>query len=148
MLRRSWPIVPVVLLGSCLLPGILLWVIDLMAPHFGWERVIPFDWLDGAANGIGALAWVALGAGLAPRHRRALSLGLFVLGASIANLMLGPWTYPENHVRAYQPSVVPLRLTLACGVAGVVLVWWNERQGWGSTVNGAPARLGMSGEAP
>ena len=150
ILRRSWLMVPVVLLGSLFLPGLIVWAVDLVAPHYGLEPAIPFDWLDGAANGVGALVWVGLGAGLAPKRRRVLSVGLFLVGAWIANFVLGWWYFPENHAHAYQPSVVPLRLTLACGVGGVLLVWWREWRVPASTPDlsaSAPMKASASGEA-
>ena len=60
---------------------------------------------------------------MAPRAQRLVSLVLFACGASLTWLVASPWHFPEGHARAYQPSWVPLALTLAGGLVGLAIAW-------------------------
>lgn len=126
---RRWFLVPLALLGALFVPTLVIGAIDLAAPGYGLEWIIPFDWLDGLAYALAAFLWVGIGAGVAPSGRPGISAALFLVGAVLAQLALEQWYFPENHPRAYTPSSVPLTLALVGGAIGVATVWWAERSG-------------------
>ena len=96
-------------------------------------EIIGYDVRVGMVSALAAIAFVVLGALVAPRFRIFVAFGLYALGAWIAKLALGDWYFPEGHPRAYQPSLVPLALTLAGGAIGVASVvvteWRRTRRG-------------------
>jgi hypothetical protein len=87
----------------------------------------------GLVNAAGAIAFVVLGAWMAPRYRAAVAAVLYGIGAALAGFVLDPWWFPEGHPRAYQTSYVPLVMTLAGGLVGVffsiVAFWRRSRSG-------------------
>ena len=68
-------------------------------------------------------AFLFVGAALIAPTRRALTaIVLYACGAALAWSQLNDWYFPEGHPRGYQPSRVPLVLTLLGGIVGVLAV--------------------------
>jgi hypothetical protein len=76
----------------------------------------------GLVNAAGAIAFVVAGAWIAPRHRVIVASGPYVSGALLAWFVLGDWYFPEGDPRAYQPSRIPLVLTLIGGAIAVGII--------------------------
>ena len=92
------------------------------------ESVIPLDVREGLVSGVSALAFVVSGSMIAPRFRLVVALALYSIGAWIAWLFMSPWEFPEFHPRGYQPSWVPLPLTLLGGLIGLLVVLLQRRR--------------------
>ena len=96
-------------------------LLKLLISPAGLEAAIPLDIRYGLVSAAGAIAFVVAGVWLAPRYREVVAVGLFAIGARVAWIVEGPWSFPESHPRAYQTSWVPLVLTLIGGVIGVLI---------------------------
>jgi hypothetical protein len=123
--KQRWALVPVVAIGGCTgtttLGGAVGNLLQTMMTPASLESTLPTDVRYGLVNAAGAIAFVVLGAWMAPRYRAAVAAILYAAGARIAWLALDSWWFPEGHPRAYQPSDVPLALTLAGGLLGVLI---------------------------
>jgi uncharacterized membrane protein (UPF0136 family) len=82
------------------------------------EALVPVDVRVGIVYAIAAAVWVIVGTRVAPTRRAVVPVALFAAGACLAWLVLHSWYFPESHPRAYQPSQVPLVLTLVGGLVG------------------------------
>ena len=87
------------------------------------DTAIPLEFRTGLVNGAAAIAFVVAGAMMAPRARLVVALVLYSAGACLASLVLNPWWFPEHHPQAYQPSRVPLTLTLLGGLVGLLITF-------------------------
>jgi hypothetical protein len=123
---ERWALIPVVAIGGCggttYLGGAAGSVLTMLMSHESLDAALPLDVRYGLVNAAGAIAFVVLGAWMAPRYRAAVAAILYAIGARIAWFGLDSWWFPEGHPRAYQESQVPLALTLIGGLVGVVLV--------------------------
>ena len=128
-----WCLIPIVAIAGC--SGVTV-AADTVGTtlHFAvspttLETALPLDVRTGFADGAAALAFVVAGAMIAPRSRLIVAMALCAVGAWVAWLVLGSWWFPENHPRAYQPSRMPLALTLLGGLIGVLITLRSARQG-------------------
>ena len=71
------------------------------------------------------VAWVTLATAraVAPTQRRLVVLFAFLGGAWVAWRVLGHWYFPEHHARAYEPSPLPLTVTIGTGLVCLVAYW-------------------------
>ena len=120
-----WFLVPIAAMGGCAGTTVALGAVgrravDAVGP--GFEAVLPSDARAGLLYGLAAIAFVVAGSLTAPRHRIAVALALYAAGAWLAWEELRHWYFPEGHSRGYQPSRVPLAVTLACGGLAVLIV--------------------------
>jgi hypothetical protein len=83
------------------------------------EAVMPVDGRLGAVYAIAAMAFVIAGSYVAPRYRAVVAVLLYTAGGCLAWWALNDWYIPEGYPRAYQPSRIPLVLTLIGGLIGV-----------------------------
>ena len=120
-----WPLVPIAAIGSCAGSSAAARLLnDLGARGLGaskLETLLPLDVRVGVAYGIGAALFVAIGAIVAPRWRVGVAVTLYAIGAYVAQLALSNWFFPEGHARAYQPSRIPLMMTLCGGLVGTLI---------------------------
>lgn len=130
-----WALVPAASMAGC--SGCIL-VADaigggatrIISPEAGSqiETLIPMDFRVGLIYAIAAAVWVFAGTYFAPRRSTAVVLLLFSAGASLAWFELSPWYFPELHPRAYQPSRVPLLLSLAGGLVAAAITMTTRRR--------------------
>jgi uncharacterized membrane protein YfcA len=93
----------------------------MVMAHESLEAALPVDVRYGLVNAAGAIAFVVVGAWMAPRYRAVVAAVLYAIGTWLAYFVLDPWWFPEHHPRAYQESYVPLVLTLVGGLVGVLI---------------------------
>ena len=86
------------------------------------ESMLPLDVRIGMAYAVAAALFVVVGAIMAPGHRIIVAGILYLLGATVAWYGLKDWYFPEHHSQAYQPSLVPMWLTLSGGMVGIIVV--------------------------
>ena len=127
-----WCLIPVVAVAGC--SGVT-WAGDLAGyslqlavPGPALESAIPLDVRTGLIDGAAAVAFVVGGAMIAPRCRLLTATMLYSLGAYVAWFVLNPWWFPEGLPRAYQPSLVPLALTLSGGLVGLLITLTLHRR--------------------
>ena len=128
-LRRSWIVVPIASMVACTGTVKGASVISAGLAHFvspeggqALERVMPVQYRAGTVLALAAIAFVLAGTWAAPRNRPIVAVLLYCVGAYLAWLDLRSWFIPEGYPLAYQPSRVPLALTLAGGLAAVLVV--------------------------
>ena len=110
-----WMLVPFAAIAGCSVTSAAAGALGTGAPVGG----LPLDVRVGLVNAGAAAAFVLLGSLVAPRRRLLCAGALFLFGALVAWAVLGGWYFPEGHPRGYQPSRVPLIMTLAGGLLGV-----------------------------
>ena len=120
-----WLLIPIVASASCagvtFAAGVVGPMLNFAINPTAFETALPLDIRVGLVDGAAALAFVVAGTMIAPRSRRIVAMALYAVGACIAWFVLEPWWFPENHPRAYQPSQIPLVLTLFGGLLGVLI---------------------------
>jgi hypothetical protein len=75
-------------------------------------------WFEPAAGFILALVWVLSAHLIAPDRKPIASAMAFGIGTMLAWQFIGDSWYPENHPKAYQPTHLPIMVTIAGGVLG------------------------------
>jgi hypothetical protein len=112
------------------LPTTLRWTLIPVAAMCGCAASnVAADVSAGLAYGAAAAAFVVVGAIVAPKYRLTVSAGLYAVGALVAWQLLRGWYFPEGHPRGYQPSQIPLVLTLCGGaIAVLAIAGWTARQ--------------------
>jgi hypothetical protein len=128
-----WVLVPVAAMGSCAgsltATGVLGRMSERAISPLTIEAILSIDVRVGLANAAAAVLFVLVGAMVAPKHRTTVSIFLYAVGATVAWEGLKDWYFPEHHPRAYQPSLVPMWLTLGGGLIAVLMVAaWTGRQ--------------------
>jgi hypothetical protein len=111
------------------------------------DSAIPLDVRTGLVYGAAALAFVVAGEMIAPRARFVVALVLYAAGACLAWFVLNPWWFPEHHPRAYQPSRVPLTLTLLGGLAGLLITFVLVQRSFGAPKSDPPLERSAPREA-
>lgn len=125
-----WALVPVLAVGSCSAAGIGSLGLESMVSTAGSmpiEDIVPLDVRKAAYYFAMAAIFVVGGSRIAPRFRTTVAVSLFAVGAWAAWEVLGYWTFPEFHPRAYQRSLWPLRGCLAGGLVGVTATFVRAR---------------------
>ena len=123
-----WLLVPVVPIVALIALAAVASLLGLVFGHSDLFRSVPEDWRAGCGYALGAVLWVWAGSAMAPKAHLPVAVVLFLIGACLANLALASWTTQD-----YQPSDVPLYLTLGGGLLGVFLSWrwgkWRQQCG-------------------
>ncbi len=78
-------------------------------------------WFEPAGGFILALVWVLSAHFIAPDRKPVASAIAFGVGAMFAWKLIGHSYYPENHPQAYQPTHIPILVTIAGGFLGVAV---------------------------
>jgi hypothetical protein len=144
-----WTLIPVAAISGCAATYIAADMIRVIAIRTvapqRIEALFPADVRAGLAYGAAAVVFVVVGAIVAPKYRLMVSAGLYAVGALVAWQALRGWYFPEGHPRGYQPSQIPLVLTLCGGAIGVLAIagWsaWHRQQGRG-TLHSVPHASG------
>jgi hypothetical protein len=132
-----WLLVPIVSIGGCFATLAITDAIGLSAPQTDMLRSVqPFlatDVRTGIAFAAAAVVFVAAGTLVAPRYRSFTAIVLYGIGATAAWEVLRGWHFPERDPRGYEPSLVPLVLTLIGGLVAALAViaddWRRKRVG-------------------
>jgi hypothetical protein len=132
-----WLLVPLVSIAGCSAAGIASelaghGLVLAIGPR-ALEAALSTDVRYGLVNAGAAIAFVVVGAMMAPRYRMIVALALYGAGAYVAWVILDTWFFPESHPRAYQISHVPLLLTLLGGLIGVFIAFFLAR-GWPAAI--------------
>lgn len=148
-----WALVPVASMAGCsgsviVADAIGGGVARVISPDVGSriEAVIPVDVRVGLVYGMAAVVWVIAGTWVAPRRRAAVAVLLYAAGAFLAWSELKDWAVPEGYPRGYQPSRVPLVLTLVVGLVGAATIitkrWRNPPAAFDVEATGPSAPTG------
>lgn len=117
-----WISVPIATVLAMVMSAILLSLVIDVLSRFAVVREAA-DVVSGFHGGIVAWATVATARAVAPTQRRLVLLCAFLFGGWAAWRVVGDWDFPEQHPRAYQPSKLPLAMTLVSGLVCVVAFW-------------------------
>jgi hypothetical protein len=111
------------LIASVLLAELLSLLMARAVSQATLNSILEADWRAGVFGALSAIVTIVVGTLVAPNHRRLVSLIVLAGGAWLAWQGMHDWYFPEHHPRGYQPSSVPLVMTLVGGLAGVMFVW-------------------------
>lgn len=64
---------------------------------------------------------------IAPTYKLSAATCYFLIGAALACWILRSTTYPEDHPKAYQPTMIPLYMTLLGGIISLGLATAKEK---------------------
>ena len=78
-------------------------------------------WFEPTAGFILALVWVLSAQFIAPARKPIASVVAFAVGAMFAWKRIGYSWYPENHPKAYQPTHIPILMTISGGLLGLAV---------------------------
>lgn len=117
-----WLSVPIATLLAMVVSAIfLVYVVEVLS-RFAIVRDSA-DVVAGVHGGLVAWATLATARTVAPTRRRRVVLFALLCGVWAAWRVLGDWYFPEHHPRAYQPSNVPLIMTLVSGLVCAAVLW-------------------------
>ncbi len=109
---KQWSVSIFSIVGAFFIFGISS---GLISGYFGfWEKPI--------SGFFAAFTTVFMAYISAPKYKKIYAILFFVLGAIAAYFALEPSFYPVSHPNAYEPTHLPLIVTLSGGVIAIVII--------------------------